>query len=105
MATELAVTVAYGSAEQQTVRSVCLPPGSTAEDAILAAGCAEQWQDGRGGRLTLACYGRKIEPTQRLVAGDRIEILRPLTADPKDQRRARVSAVRKQSARNRVKAR
>lgn len=37
----------------------------------------------------LAVFGRSANPATRLHAGDRIELLRPLLADPKQRRRER----------------
>lgn len=61
-----------------------LPAGSTAAQALRMAG----WGDDP--EITgLAVYGLRITPEYRLSDGDRVELLRPLTADPKDARRRR----------------
>ncbi len=46
-------------------------------------------------------WGRRISKSQKISAGDRIELLGPITADPKSERRARVKAERKSLAGNR----
>jgi putative ubiquitin-RnfH superfamily antitoxin RatB of RatAB toxin-antitoxin module len=43
----------------------------------------------------LAVFGRAATPATRLHAGDRIEILRPLLADPKQRRRERAGEKRR----------
>lgn len=53
------------------------------------------------GELQLAVFGRAVEPHTPLQDGDRVELLRPLLADPKQARRqrAREKPVREQSVR------
>jgi putative ubiquitin-RnfH superfamily antitoxin RatB of RatAB toxin-antitoxin module len=61
-----------------------LPAGSCASDALHAAGYAELppgW--------AIALWGRRIAPEQALRSGDRVELLRPLSADPMEARRRR----------------
>jgi hypothetical protein len=45
----------------------------------------------------MGLLGRKIRPDHELAVGDRLEIYRPLTADPRQRRRARVEARRRDS--------
>lgn len=42
-------------------------------------------------------FGKVVKHDQRLREGDRIEIYRPLKADPKDRRRERVAKEREQN--------
>ncbi|HEX5662429.1 MAG TPA: RnfH family protein, partial [Xanthomonadaceae bacterium] len=37
-------------------------------------------------------FGERVEPTHRLREGDRVELLGPLQADPKEARRRRAGA-------------
>ena len=60
-----------------------LGPGATARDALAAAG----WADARH----FGIFGRLVAPDARLADGDRLEIYRPLSADPKEARRRRAS--------------
>ncbi|MWN31488.1 RnfH family protein [Gilliamella sp. Pra-s65] len=39
----------------------------------------------------IGIYGKRCEPTQRVKAGDRIEIYRPLINDPKEIRRRKAT--------------
>ncbi|NOT89863.1 MAG: RnfH family protein [Lysobacter sp.] len=65
--------------------AVCvdLPAGSTVAEAIAAAGLTP------GGHAGIAVYGDPATGDQRLRDGDRVELLRPLTIDPKEARRRR----------------
>jgi putative ubiquitin-RnfH superfamily antitoxin RatB of RatAB toxin-antitoxin module len=62
----------------------------------LARRCAEI------ATLPLACaiYGRVVALTHELRAGDRVEILRPLLVDPKEQRRQAAARARTKNPRS-----
>jgi hypothetical protein len=64
-------------------RTLALDAGATAADALTAAGW--DMEDCVG----LAVFGERVAADQVLVDGDRLELLRPLTIDPKDARRRR----------------
>ncbi|WP_462115740.1 RnfH family protein [Lysobacter xanthus] len=59
-----------------------LPQGATVADALRAAGLEGS---------AVAVFGERAEPGRTLAEGDRVEVLRPLIADPKDARRRRAS--------------
>ncbi len=67
-------------------RQMELADGATVAEAIALSGidC--------GGVAGLAVFGERVEPTHRLREGDRIELLGPLQADPKEARRRRAGA-------------
>ena len=87
----VAVEVVIALPERQTVRRVVLPEGSTVEDALAASGLA------REPRGSVGIYGKTVSAGTIVRDGDRVEIYRPLRADPKDLRRLR--AGRKRSTR------
>lgn len=60
-----------------------LPPGATVREALARA---EALDHDVG---SLAVYGERVGLGYVLADGDRIELLRPLLADPKDARRRR----------------
>ena len=65
--------------------AVRLPEGATAADALAASGLASPDID------ALAVFGERIDAATVLRDGDRLELLRPLLADPKDARRRRAA--------------
>ncbi len=81
------VWVAYTTPEQQFHLTVVFSEGMTAQQAIDASGLAEQASLPEV--LHLGIFGNKIEAETLLQAGDRVEIYRPLTINPKDIRRKR----------------
>ena len=88
----IVVEVALALPGRQTVRSVRLPAGSTAEDAVAASGLAEEFRSLGAGRIGI--YGKAVPAKTLLRDGDRVEIYRPLQADPKDLRRLRAAKKR-----------
>jgi putative ubiquitin-RnfH superfamily antitoxin RatB of RatAB toxin-antitoxin module len=65
-------------------RELQLPEGCVLADAIDAAAL-----DAAGEVIAYAVHGVLALPQQVLRDGDRIELLRPLLADPKENRRRR----------------
>ncbi|HET7765550.1 MAG TPA: RnfH family protein [Burkholderiales bacterium] len=85
----IAVEVVLALAERQTLRRLELPAGSTVADAVAASGLAPAVAAGRVG-----IYGQVVPPETTVRDGDRVEIYRPLVADPKELRRARAAKKR-----------
>jgi putative ubiquitin-RnfH superfamily antitoxin RatB of RatAB toxin-antitoxin module len=70
--------------------TVNVPMGATIADALAAADLTPAWCAGQG-IDGLAIHGVRAEADATLRDGDRIELLRPLVADPKDARRRRAA--------------
>lgn len=64
-----------------------LPPGSCIAEALSAAG----WGDDTD-TVAYAVFGLRADRETVLREGDRVELLRPLQADPKEARRRRAKA-------------
>ena len=82
----VAVAVVYALPDRQSLVKVTVPQGSTVADAVVASGLLQRHEISPES-LNCAVYGRVVPTTQTVVEGDRIEILRPLVVDPKEQRR------------------
>ncbi len=89
MAEQITVNVVYAEPERQFVRRVTLPAGSTVMQAIEASGIAQAVAGLLIDPARLGVFSRKAAPDQVLGEGDRVEIYRPLTLDPKEARRRR----------------
>lgn len=84
------VYVAYVSPEQQFYMSVAFSEGMTIADAIRESGLLQQTILPE--HYALGIFGVKVDNDQhRLSEGDRVEIYRPLTINPKDIRRHRAA--------------
>jgi putative ubiquitin-RnfH superfamily antitoxin RatB of RatAB toxin-antitoxin module len=92
MSLPLHITVAYSPAARQ-VREVLvlLELGSTIADAIRESGLSAIFPQLEVNSAAVGVWGRKAAPDCRLKDGDRVEIYRPLTVDPKVARRERFS--------------
>ena len=88
------VEVAYALPDRQRVVQVPLRDGMTALEAVQAAGLEREFPEIAGRDLVLGIYGRRVEATQVLRNGDRVEIYRPLKFDPREARRKAAQAVR-----------
>lgn len=80
------VAVAVALSDRQDVIELDLPEGATVADAVAAAGVAERLP----GAAEWGIWGKACKSGTPLRDGDRVELLRPLAADAKDQRRERV---------------
>jgi uncharacterized protein len=85
----LRVSVALALPGHQEVIALELPEGSRVADAIECARNAGRLAQIDFGAARLGIWSRPCERDTLLREGDRVEIYRPLQADPKDMRRAR----------------
>ncbi|MGD8346724.1 MAG: RnfH family protein [Lysobacterales bacterium] len=90
------VEVAYGTPKRQVVLPVALPAGSTLEEAIERSGIRDEFPALVVDPAAVGVFGRKAPMDHVLRDGDRVEIYRPLIADPKEARRLRAQADKKQ---------
>ena len=81
------VVVVYALAESQHSVEIPFAPGMTAADAIERSGLTATFAEISERPLVLGLFGRRIEPQRLIGAGDRIEICRPLSRDPRELRR------------------
>ena len=86
-----AVEVAYALPGRQDVVRVELAEGMTALDAVEAAGLRELHPELADRSLDLGIFGQPVSPDRMLKNGDRVEIYRPLQADPREARRRRAA--------------
>ena len=89
MAKQLHVQLCYATAGHETLRDLVVEEGTTIEQAIVQSGVL---QDVPGIDLAVqpvGLYGKKRPLDTVLRERDRIEIYRPLVADPKESRRRR----------------
>jgi putative ubiquitin-RnfH superfamily antitoxin RatB of RatAB toxin-antitoxin module len=80
------VAVVYAERDRQTLIELEVPDGTTAAEAVTRA-AIRQAHPGIPADAALGIHGRLVRPEQVLAAGDRVELYRPLPADPKETRR------------------
>jgi hypothetical protein len=86
----IAVTVAYAAPGIEVLRPLTLPADATVADAVAASGIVEAHALAREA-IAFAIFGQRADAAIPLRDGDRVEITRPLVADPKESRRARAA--------------
>lgn len=89
------VELLYASAPHQIERETLqLPAGASVGEACAASALVRRLGSGLGGDaqapLRLGLWGRLCGPDAVLQAHDRLELLRPLQADPMEARRQRL---------------
>ena len=89
---KIAVEIVYALPDRQVLRRIMLPDGSTVEDAIRVSGLRAAFPGMDTTRAGI--HGQPVPATTILRDGDRVEIYRPLRADPKDVRRKRAAKKR-----------
>lgn len=92
---EIRVEVVYALPERQYLRTVKVEEGSSVEQAIVASGLLELRKDIDLKNNKVGVYSRPVKLSDVLSDGDRIEIYRPLIADPKELRRLRAERSKK----------
>jgi putative ubiquitin-RnfH superfamily antitoxin RatB of RatAB toxin-antitoxin module len=85
------VEVAYALPDRQVILVVEVAPDATLEDAIRASGILQQYPDIDLAKNKVGVFGKLGKPGDILHAGDRVEIYRPLIADPKQVRKQRAA--------------
>lgn len=81
------VRVVYALPAQQFVEDLTVPVGSTAREVIESSSLRLNFPRIDPGRDRIGIYSRLITADTVVEDGDRIEIYRPLQADPKSVRR------------------
>jgi putative ubiquitin-RnfH superfamily antitoxin RatB of RatAB toxin-antitoxin module len=96
---EVHVTVVCCAPGREDLTEVTLPAGATVADAIRASGVLGRRPEMAAAAPDVGIWGRACALAQRLEDGDRVELYRPLTVDPKEARRVRAEVRRRRSGR------
>jgi putative ubiquitin-RnfH superfamily antitoxin RatB of RatAB toxin-antitoxin module len=88
---ELQVYVVYATPAEEFIHPMRVPPGTTAGQAIEGSGVLARFPDINLVTQPVGIYGKKKTLDTVLRERDRVEIYRPLVADPKDSRRRRAA--------------
>jgi uncharacterized protein len=81
------VEVLYATPAEQRIVRVAFEDGMTARDAVVRSGLPRLFPEIGRRELVLGIFGTRVDPGQLLRAGQRVEICRPLRADPRVARR------------------
>lgn len=89
MGENINIEVLYALPYEQVLLQVQLPQGGTVSDALRLSGILEKHPEIDIAKNKLGVYGKLSKPDAILRDKDRVEIYRPLIADPKEIRRQR----------------
>lgn len=85
------VEVAFTGRDEQALLAVEGATGLTVREAIERSGILRRFPEIHLEVNKVGVYGRLVKLDQPLEAGDRVEIYRPLIADPKESRKRRAA--------------
>lgn len=94
MSSGIAVEVAYALPDKQLIKAFEVPPGTTARQAVELSSIADSFDGLILEGNALGIFGKVVASDYVLRAGDRVEIYRPLIADPKEVRKERAAKTR-----------
>ncbi|MEQ9567286.1 MAG: RnfH family protein [Porticoccaceae bacterium] len=98
MSDKIKVEVAYATPEKQKILAIMVEPGTTAEEAVAQSGIDQHFPDVDMASAPKGVFGNALGTRGMADArdyvmkeGDRVEIYRPLIADPKEVRKQRAA--------------
>nr|WP_204794231.1 RnfH family protein [Oceanisphaera litoralis] len=96
------VEIVYALPQQQTVLSMKVSAGDSVRQVIEQSGMLQQYPEINLDNNMVGVFGRQVKLDQGLHDGDRIEIYRPLLADPKEIRRRRAEQAKEEGRADKV---
>ena len=88
---QIPVEVVYAKADEQALEQLLVPAGSTVESIIRQSGLLERFPEIDLAENKVGIFGKAAALSATPGEGDRIEIYRPLIADPKEARKKRAA--------------
>ncbi len=88
MSNKILIEVAYAMPHKQEILSVEVPEGTTVYEGACLSGMEKHFPDIDYDSIDMGIFGKMVKKPkeERLRAGDRIELYRPLIIDPKQAR-------------------
>jgi putative ubiquitin-RnfH superfamily antitoxin RatB of RatAB toxin-antitoxin module len=100
LSAQITVEVAYALPNKQLIKTLEVPVGTTAHQAVKLSAIAEAFDAAIPEDGPLGIFGKAVANEHVLREGDRVEIYRPLIADPKEVRKERAAKARIARAKN-----
>lgn len=91
----ITVEVVYALPQEQTLLAFDVDEGVSVKDAILQSGILEQYPELDIDTMDVGLFGKRTAMKIALRDKDRVEIYRPLLADPKEIRKRRAAEGKK----------
>lgn len=96
------IEVAFALPEKQTLLEITVAKGSNVESAISESGILNIYPEIDLSKNAVGVWNRTCRLSEVLRDGDRVEIYRPLIADPKDARRRRAEKAKEEGRADKV---
>jgi len=87
----LRVEIVYALRDRQVLLMLEVEEGTTVRQAVERSGVLQRFPEINLAQARLGIFGRVVSSDTPLRDGDRVEIYRPLIADPKDARREKAA--------------
>ena len=85
------IEIAYATPQRQLILEQDIDPGTSPRQAVIDSIIDQHFPEIDKQDCDIGIFGKAIRPDHQLENGDRIEIYRPLIADPKEVRRQRAA--------------
>ncbi|MCP3673821.1 MAG: RnfH family protein [Gammaproteobacteria bacterium] len=96
----MTVEVVYALAEKQSLLSFEITKGATAVEAVQHSGIIDVYPEIDLDNIKLGIFSKSCTNEQLLSEGDRVEIYRPLIADPMEARKRRAAEMAAKKLKN-----
>ena len=83
----ISVEVAYARADMQRILVVEVPVGVKAREVLRASGLVDLFPEIDTASCPIGVFGEPVSDSYLVQSGDRVEVYRPLTIDPREARR------------------
>lgn len=98
----ITIEVAYALPTKQSLVSIAIDKDATVEEAIYASNILDEYPDIDLTKTKVGVWSRVVRLKDTLIDGDRIEIYRPLIADPKEIRKRRAEKAKEEGRADKV---
>nr|WP_136249604.1 RnfH family protein [Ningiella ruwaisensis] len=102
MAEHLSIEVAYALPDRQSLITLNVADNTTVEEAIKQSGILNIYTDIDLNENKVGIWNKTCKLSDPIKNGDRIEIYRPLVADPKEVRKLRAQKAKEEGRANKV---
>lgn len=99
---QLTIEVVYGTPTRQEIISCIVEPNTSLEQAILASGIVDEFPEIDLSVNNVGIWNRAAKLTDIVKDLDRIEVYRPLLADPKEVRKRRAEKAKEEGRADKV---
>src|SRR5690554_846829 len=92
----ISIEVVYGTPERQMILNISVPPGTTVEQAIALSRMKDYFPNMVVEPSRVGIWNKTCKLSDIVKEYDRVEIYRPLIADPKEARRRRAEQAKEE---------